>query len=129
MSDEILDKVLAEGDLVAIELDPFAEVSDAEAAAAHIRLEAHIKMVREAAEAETAAKTALPPRMPTDLEVQEALTRIAHGIVIRVRSTAGPMTDTFVAGGDYAPGRQRWVQTPAFDSAEKQAEAIAASLQ
>jgi hypothetical protein len=62
-------------------------------------------------------------RIPTDEEVQAELEKI------RVRSTNGGVTDTFIVGGDYAPGRQRWVQTNAFDSAAKQAADLAASLQ
>jgi hypothetical protein len=68
-------------------------------------------------------------RIPTDEEVQAELEKIALGLKVRVRSTNGGVTDTFIVGGDYAPGRQRWVQTNAFDSAAKQAADLAASLQ
>lgn len=67
--------------------------------------------------------------IPSDIEIQEELNKIALGLKLHVRSTNDGITDSFVIGGDYAPGRSRWVQTKAFDSAEKQAAELAASLQ
>ena len=74
---------------------------------------------------------AAPPerRMPSDVEIQLAVEKIAKGLRVQVRSTVGEVTDTFIVGGDYAPGRARWVQTKAYDSADKQAAELAASLQ
>lgn len=69
-----------------------------------------------------------PRRMPSDDELQEELSKIALGIKLRMRSTVGDVSDSFVVGGDYAPGRQRWVQTRAYDSAVKQAAEMAAAL-
>jgi hypothetical protein len=68
-------------------------------------------------------------RIPTDIEMQEAVSAIALGLRIGARSTNGEITDTFINGGDFAPGRSRWVQTNAYDSAEVQAAQLAASLQ
>lgn len=71
----------------------------------------------------------MPRRLPSDEEIQAELSKIALGLQLRTRCTTGEVTDSFVNGGDFAPGRSRWVQTKAFDSAEKQAAELAASLQ
>lgn len=69
-------------------------------------------------------------RFVTDVELQEELTRIADGARIQQRVTVtGEVTDVFVNGGNYAPGRARWVQTNGYDPVEKQAAEVAASLQ
>ena len=69
-------------------------------------------------------------RYVTDVELQEELTRIADGVRIQQRvSVNGEVTDVFVNGGNYAPGRARWVQTNGYDPVEKQAAELAALLQ
>lgn len=71
----------------------------------------------------------VPRRLSSDEEIQTELSKIALGLQLRTRCTTGEVTDSFVNGGDFAPGRLRWVQTKAFDSAAKQAAELAASLQ
>jgi hypothetical protein len=67
--------------------------------------------------------------LATDAEVQAEVSKIADGLKISHRFTVGNVTDTYLIGGDYAPGRARWVQTDARASAAEQAAALAASLQ
>jgi hypothetical protein len=69
----------------------------------------------EAAQPETLEVVEAPAarRLPSDEEIQEQVSKIALGLRVQVRSTVGEVTDTFIVGGDYAPGRSRWVQTPA----------------
>lgn len=69
-------------------------------------------------------------RYVSDVELQEELTRIADGARIQQRVTVtGEVTDVFVNGGNFAPGRARWVQTNGYDPVEKQAVELAAALQ
>lgn len=69
-----------------------------------------------------------PTMPPTDAEVQAVLEEIAPGVFFRQRCNLGPAVDTFVVGGVYAPGIQRWVQTPSNATALEQAQAIKESL-
>jgi hypothetical protein len=107
------------------ELDPFADSADVPDEPIEIEVESVAAVV---APADTPLIVEGPPRIPTDEEIQEELSKIALGIRLSVRSTNGGVTDTFVVGGDFAPGRSRWVQTRAFDSAAKQAAEIADTL-
>lgn len=71
-----------------------------------------------------------PRRYVDDVELQEELTRVADGARIQQRvMVAEGVTDVFVNGGNFAPGRARWVQMNGFDPVEKQAAELAASLQ
>jgi hypothetical protein len=78
---------------------------------------------------EETPEEAAKPVAPTDAEVQAALEVVAPGVYFRNRCTLGAATDTFVVGGVFAPGRQRWVQTDTYASAQAQAEAIRDALQ
>lgn len=73
-------------------------------------------------------EVSVPAMPPTDAEVQAVLEEIAPGAFFRLRCNMGPAIDTFVVGGIYAPGIQRWVQTPSNATALEQAQAIKESL-
>lgn len=139
MADENLDVVLSEGDIVAVDnrltieepqidkadvvlADPVADVAEVD-----VTLEPVVEVVAEV-DVTPASVVEIPPGPPSDIEVQAALETIAPGAYFRNRCNLGPATDTFVVGGPFAPGRQRWVQTPTNDSAQKQAEAIRDAL-
>lgn len=177
MGDEILDVVLAEGDLVAVDKqEPVAEVVSeqtnlvtepvladvAETVSVVVTPEVLLELFEpdpkpeEIAIVKTHAKfladpmikpilgtvdpelgvtVTLPPvnvsvdSPPSDVEVQAEIDVVAPGAYFRNRCSVTPeVTDTFVVGGVFAPGRQRWVQTKVFDSARAQAEAIRDAL-
>lgn len=106
-----------------IEVDPFGEVTEPEVVSDELIPDLIPEVIAEAIPEVTER------HFPTDDEIQAAVSAIALGLRVQVRSTNGEVTDTFIVGGDYAPGRSRWVQTKAFDSATKQAAELAAALQ
>lgn len=70
----------------------------------------------------------LPPKYATDIEVQAALDAAMPGARLGQRCNLGPVTDTFVNGGNYAAGQSRWTQIPSFKTATEEVELIKASF-